>query len=79
VHALLHGRLLAALGLNGLFVLALPLMVAAWLARVRRAGWREALRIDNIPPRMFWVAGAVIVAFGVLRNVPIAPFTLLRP
>jgi len=83
LHALLHGRVLAALHDNALFVAALPLLiyvvgtyaVDAW----RRNAWPE---VYVNPRRVIWsgAAGfAILVAFMVLRNLPGAPFEWLRP
>lgn len=75
VHELLNGNPLAALDLNPLVILAAPLLVwcfVAWLAgratplagRVARRGWLVALVM-------------VVVAYGVVRNVDVAPFAYL--
>lgn len=69
-HQLLHGHIREALVLNPLFVLSLPLfgyfaarpIVAKFLGR-------------NLP-QLFstitwaWIAGAAVISFGVLRNLP---------
>jgi hypothetical protein len=75
----MHGHFLQALAYNPRTVLVLP-FVAAWLAR---HAW-TALR--GAPPpgpllsvRARWAFVAAVVAFGVLRNVPAFPFTLLAP
>jgi len=34
---------------------------------------------STLKPRWIWALLAAIVAFGVLRNIPIYPFTLLAP
>lgn len=76
VHQLLHGHLLVALHLNGLFVVSVPLL--AWL------GIRLALRrIKRLPaprtiaPAWIWFFLAVAVLFSVLRNLP--AFAWLAP
>jgi hypothetical protein len=79
LHALLHGDLAQALSYNPLLVVLLPALVvgvlrgayASWTGRPvpgrRLPGWSIQL--------LFWV----IVAFWVLRNVDVYPFTLLTP
>jgi len=72
VHALLHGRVGEALSHNLLlWVVLVPLgAVLVWRARRGAAVFS------------WWWAGPLIVlllAFGVLRNVPVAPFTWLAP
>lgn len=78
-HQLLHGRLGAAFALNPLTVLTLPLIGYAGLVEAREwLGWRPWPR----PLRSTWSAWAVfvvLVAYSVLRNVPIAPFSWLAP
>jgi hypothetical protein len=69
-HQLLHGHLGAAFALNPLFVVSLPL-AALWAARalVRQITKRKAER--PFPAEiLLWTGGGVVVAFGVLRNVP---------
>lgn len=71
-HALLHGNLLAALRFNALLVLALPVggvVLWRWLYR-RPLRW---------PPALAWVAFGLLVGFGIARNIPVYPFTLLAP
>jgi hypothetical protein len=69
LHQLLHGNLMTAFRFNPLAILLLPLV--AYLA-VRR---QRAV----IKPIWIWTLLGVVVAFGVLRNIPAYPFTLLMP
>ncbi len=69
LHALLHGQVGAALGLNLLTVLLLPLL-GWWAFGRREILWK---------PWLGWTLLGVVVAFGVMRNVPQYPFTLLAP
>jgi Protein of unknown function (DUF2752) len=69
LHQLTHGHLLAAFHLNPLAVVALPLLTI-WLARGE---------CTKLKPAWIWTLLAIIVAFGVLRNLPWQPFTLLAP
>jgi hypothetical protein len=79
LHALLHGELLTALHFNPLFVLALPFLAFA----AGRYLWRELTGATPAPIviRPFWIVllAVVVVAFGILRNLPFAPFTYLAP
>lgn len=82
IHRLLHGQVLAALRMNMLSVCLLPVLlfvtVRNWIA-----AWR-GVPVQWHRPRWVpagWRRGVVIlvVGFGILRNVPLWPFTLLAP
>ncbi len=69
LHQLAHGNVAAAFGLNALAVAALPaLALAAWRGGTTR--WK---------PIWIWMVLFVVVLYGVLRNIPAYPFTLLAP
>lgn len=67
LHQLLHGNFIAALRLNAMFVLSLPL--AAWYGPrlVVRAFTRQP---SGTPPRWLWFYIGAWILFGVLRNLP---------
>jgi hypothetical protein len=82
-HALLHGRVLEALHDNVLFVTILPVMLLATAMLATRA-WSDnrwpALRVT--PRTLVWRCvgfAALALLFMTLRNLPGAPFDLLRP
>jgi len=80
VSAIFSGHFGAAVHDNLLLVAILPLLVvlwAAWLAR--SAGWSTALPRLRWSPRLVAAVPVVMVAFGVLRNLPMHPFTALAP
>ncbi|WP_245530227.1 DUF2752 domain-containing protein [Cellulomonas flavigena] len=67
-HDLATGDLGGAWGANPLWVLAVPLLAAAWAVwAVRRTTGRP---LPVVPRAVPWAVLAVVVAFGVLRNVP---------
>jgi len=68
-HQLLHGNLIAAFRFNPLAILMLPL--AGYL--VIRGD------VSTLKPAGIWALLIAIVMFGVLRNIPVYPFTLLAP
>jgi len=78
IHQLTHGQVLAALHDNALLVLGLGTGLA-WCVycRVRHGTWQSAM--DRIRPSWMWWAGAMILVFGVARNLPWYPFTVLAP
>lgn len=69
-HQLLHGNVARAFALNPLFIVAIPI-AAFW-------GARSAIEriVDKKWPRLvstataIWLGAAVVVGFGVLRNLP---------
>lgn len=71
VHALVHGRLLQAVDLNALLVLVgLPVLAALF------AGWTWRMysgrpRSTLAPPQWLWAFTALVLAFWLLRNLPV--------
>lgn len=79
-HALLHGDLATALDFNAVLVLALPALAYVMAARALR--WFTGR--DVLPTReltkgevmaVFWV----LLIYGIVRNLPWAPFAVLAP
>ncbi|MGY4642286.1 DUF2752 domain-containing protein [Cellulomonas sp. URHB0016] len=72
-HDLAHGDVVGAWGMNPLWVLAVPVVAALWLRWWASAAGKRPWR--TIPPTAGWVGLAVVLVFGVLRNVPaLAPW-----
>ncbi len=83
VHALTHGDVPTAIDRNVLLVLAVPVLVLAWAAWLRRTVTgrpgeglvrADVISTDNVrrrvPAAAGWVLLATVGAFWVLRNVP---------
>ncbi|WP_408666325.1 DUF2752 domain-containing protein [Jatrophihabitans sp.] len=66
-HALIHAELANALRYNALFVAALPLLAPLWWRRLRSPDPRPAAR--PLPRPVFWAGIALVLAFGVVRNL----------
>lgn len=79
MHALLNGDVLTALHFNALLVLFVPLMIYFLLNLVSIAVRGRALSIAKSPSGGIWACAAILFAFGVLRNLPFYPFTILSP
>jgi len=78
MHQLLHGSLAAAFHFNALLVVSLPAL--AWWAARRGIGlWKGEPLPDGIRPAWLWCALAAALAFGILRNLPLAQLAWLRP
>ncbi len=80
VYALLHFRLGEALQKNALAVVALPFLVVS----STRQWWRWLGGTPKpVPvPQRPWLALSIaigVILFGILRNLPWEPFTLLAP
>lgn len=70
VDALASGELTAALGLNLLVVLAVPVLLVAWARwTADRARGRPA-RLLDVSSRTLAVVATLVVVYGVLRNLP---------
>ena len=71
MHQLLHGHLAAAFHFNPLLVLALPFLF--WMG-VRLIARNAEHQSPSVALRPFWIWAlfAVVVVFGVLRNLPFA-------
>ena len=83
LHALLHGRGFEALHDNVLFVTLLPGALALAVIYACQAWSRNAWPAVAVGQKSLVFTGgglvAAALAFAVLRNVPGAPFDLLRP
>ncbi len=78
-HQLLHGNLRSALALNPFAVLASPFLsygMASYAALVVRGRHLPRVFLPALWIRALCVS---IVAFGILRNIQIHPFSLLAP
>ena len=71
--ALLHGHLATAVDHNALYVLSLPLVAVLGLVWV--VFHRRPVLFDR--PAFRWTLVGVAVAYAVLRNLPVEPFTFL--
>lgn len=78
-HALFHGDVLAALDFNALspvFALLLAFFfVSLSLYAVRGRG----LKMEMLRPQALWALFILLVVFGVVRNLPFYPFSVLFP
>jgi len=78
MHQLLHGRVLEAIHLNALFVLAFP--AAGWLvARSAFRAWKGQPASLDLQRQWFWTFLIACTLFGILRNLPFAHAAWLAP
>jgi hypothetical protein len=79
LHALFHGDLAQALAYNALTVLVLPFLLI-WAGRWGLAAARNRPpRGRRVPGRWIRLLLMVVIAYWVLRNLPLPPFELLAP
>jgi hypothetical protein len=77
LHQLLHGHLIAALRLNAFFVLSLPVFAWAGFRWVRRQMKNEPA--VAIRPAWLWLYLAALIAFGIIRDLPVPLFASFPP
>lgn len=79
IHCLVHGHLLAALRFNPLMLLSLPLLAWLLLEHASRSGWMPGNPRISVPGKIIRAIPWIVVAYFVLRNLPLFPFNLLAP
>lgn len=79
LHAFLHGDILTALDSNLLLPLFLFLVGYLFVSLVLAAVRGDGLNLQIFRPWLVGIFLMVIIAFGVLRNLPFYPFTVLYP
>jgi hypothetical protein len=75
VHQLLHGHVAAAFGYNPLMVVSLPFLAYA----AARGLFRALPPRRPLPAWAVWVTFAVVVGFGIVRNLPWAAVRWMAP
>lgn len=74
VHALAHGDLVAALGLNPFVVVMFPVVVLLWGRWAVRAWRGRAFDVKVIHPAYIWAFLGVLIVFWIVRNTPYGTF-----
>ena len=79
-YSLVHFKLLQALDYNALFVVCAP-FAAYYIIKVylRVVCGRDILPFFNFSYRASLAILCIVVAFTILRNIPVFPFTVLAP
>lgn len=78
LHQLLHGHVEAAFRFNPMLVVLAPF--ALWLAARCGLQWVRNQPVSvGVRPVWLWLTLAVALVISVLRNLPGAPFDILRP
>lgn len=80
-HALLNGDLIAAFDFNPLMVIAIPVLAFAfvrWWASAFGQSSARPLEL-RLAPQAIWALFAVVVVFGVARNLPWSVLSWMAP
>ena len=77
-HQLLHGHLATAFRFNPVLIVSLPILAWAGARYAGRMARHEPASL-RVQPLWLWLALAAVLLVSVLRNLPGAPFALLRP
>jgi hypothetical protein len=78
-HALFQGDVPAALGFNLLLPVWAVIIGYVWVSLVLYAIRGKGLPMWPTNPTFLWTFMIVLLVFGVLRNIPAYPFSLLFP
>lgn len=78
-HALFHGDILTALDYNALIPLIGLFFGYIFLSLVLTAVRGRGLGLGKWSMTLIWVTFGTLLIFGVLRNLPFYPFTILFP
>lgn len=80
ISSLLHGDIMQAINYNVLLVMSLPLLVySAFVSLSNVFRTKPVIQKIFYSPVFVKIVLVVVVLFGVLRNIPIYPFTMLAP
>jgi hypothetical protein len=77
-HQLLHGHLAAALQFNPMLIVSLPFLFWYGVRFALQKARNQPLSI-GLRPGWLWLILSAMLLVSVLRNLPGAPFALLRP
>ena len=78
-HALFHGDVVTALDFNALIPIWAVIFVWVVISLSLYAVRGKGLPMWPTNPRFMWAFMSVLLVFGILRNLPIYPFTILFP
>lgn len=78
-HALFHGDVLMALDFNALIPVWAVIFGYVFVSLLLLAARGKGLPMWPTNPKFLWTFMIVLLAFGVLRNLPVYPFTILFP
>lgn len=80
VHSLLNGNIEQAIAWNPITLIVVPILAIALIRSLWSWAWERPLKPMYRNPA--WLAAAIctiLILFGILRNVPLEPFSRLAP
>jgi hypothetical protein len=72
LHQLLHGHIVAAFGYNALLIVSLPFLLTHGLQQLLAKSSQRP--VQPVKAKWLWAGLALLIAFGVLRNLPFSAF-----
>ena len=78
-HALFHGDIASAIHFNALIPIWVVIFSAVLISLVLYSIRGRGLPFRKISPHWLWILMVTMIVFGVVRNIPAYPFTLLFP
>lgn len=78
-HALFHGDILTALDYNAMLPLIIVFLGYLFLSMLMVAIRGRGLGMGKKTIGLVWITFVMLLVFGVLRNIPAYPFTILFP
>ena len=77
IHALLNGDILTALHFNAMLIIFVPLMIYGIVALAMFGLRGRGLPVPRFAAQGVWVFLILMLAFGIIRNLPFYPFSLM--
>ncbi|GAA5052579.1 hypothetical protein HNP84_001479 [Thermocatellispora tengchongensis] len=74
IHALAHGDVVAALGLNPLAVATIPFLLFWWGRWALRSWQGRPVRTKLAHPAYIWGFFVLVIAYWIVRNLPFGAF-----
>ena len=78
-HALFHGDILTALDYNALIPLILAFFGYIFFSMLSVAVRGKGFNVNRVSMWLIWATFITLLVFGILRNIPAYPFTVLFP
>ena len=75
LHQLTHGNFAAAFHSNLLLIVSIPMLAWLGISKLRN----RSASVLMIQPVTAWTILAIVIVFGILRNLPFATFSWMAP